>query len=173
MHGATHSCHSVNTSMTDQVFSSDSRPLLHMRVADLDMGLVQRHISIGQERERYRGPLDPVTFLREQQCVQDVDGMLVPTLAGVLMFGHEHAGQRGTTGIDLAQFPTAELRSTTMTFIEQVRGSLPSVIERTVELLWARSDHDYRVVEAQRVEEHAYPRIVLRELTVNALCHRD
>ena len=71
MHGATHSCHSVNTSMTDQVFSSDSRPLLHMRVDDLDMGLVQRHISIGQERERYRGPLDPVAFLREQQCVRN------------------------------------------------------------------------------------------------------
>jgi len=28
-------------------------------------------------------------------------------------------------------------------------------------------------VGAQRVEEHAYPRVVLRELTVNALCHRD
>lgn len=160
--------------MSDQLFSPDSRPLLHMRVDDLDMGLVQRHITTGQERGRYHGPLDPVAFLREQRCVQNVDGILVPTLAGALMFCHDsESGLHGTTGVDLAQFPTTELRSTTMMFIEQIRGSLPTVIERTVELLWARSDHDYRVMEAQRVEEHAYPRIVLRELTVNALCHRD
>ncbi|MBC8077069.1 MAG: DeoR family transcriptional regulator, partial [Chloroflexales bacterium] len=64
-------------------------------------------------------------------------------------------------------------RSTAMRLVEKIRGPLPQVIARVTQLLWDRSEHSYPLEGDQRLEEHAYPRVVLRELTVNALCHRD
>jgi predicted HTH transcriptional regulator len=89
------------------------------------------------------------------------------------MFAHEPERWVSASGIDIAQFTGPTPRSTGLRFMEQVRGQLPIVIDRTVQLLWARSEHGYRIDGAQRIEEHAYPEVVLRELTVNALCHRD
>lgn len=161
--------------MPDLTLTSDRAPVIGAQLAHLDLTRVQQHIAGAQERGRYRGSPDPVTFLMEQQCLVVLDGAHVPTIAGLLAFAPdpEH-WLRGRTGIDLAQFAGPEARSTAISFFEQVRGPLFSVIERTAELLWARSDHGYQVDESmQRIEEHAYPRIVLRELTVNAVCHRD
>jgi predicted HTH transcriptional regulator len=47
------------------------------------------------------------------------------------------------------------------------------MITRAVDLLWTRSEHRYRLQGAERIEEHAYNLTVIRELTVNALCHRS
>ena len=76
-------------------------------------------------------------------------------------------------GVDIAQFSKPYAHPTNLIFSTQVRGSITEVIERTVDLLWARSEHRYRIEGTERIEEHAYAQNVLRELTVNALCHRD
>jgi ATP-dependent DNA helicase RecG len=55
----------------------------------------------------------------------------------------------------------------------QIRGDLMTIIDRAVDLLWARTEHRTHIVGTERVEEHAYPQVVLRELTVNAVVHRD
>jgi ATP-dependent DNA helicase RecG len=160
--------------MHDRVQTTDSIPVPGAQLTHLNIVWVQQHITAAQERGRYAGPPDPIEYLVQQQCVVDVGGALVPTLAGILVFaGDPERWLPGTSGIDLAQFSGPDPRSTTLSFFEQIRGPIFTAIERTVELLWARSEHDYRVDGVQRLEEHAYPRVVLRELTVNALCHRD
>jgi ATP-dependent DNA helicase RecG len=160
--------------MNDRTQTTDNTPIPGAQLTHLDLTRVQQHIAAAQERGRYAGSSDPTEYLVEQQCVVDVDGALIPTLAGILAFaGDPERWLPGTSGIDLAQFSGPDPRSTTLSFFEQVRAPIFTAIERTVELLWARSEHDYRVDGVQRLEEHAYPRVVLRELTVNALCHRD
>lgn len=159
--------------MADRTHVRDSQPIAGARLEDLNQALVQRHITIARERDRLRGPMEPEQFLRHERAVVEVDGALVPTLAGILMFTDEPEQWVSAAGVDVVQFPSAVARSTEIRFLEQVRGPLPAVIERTAQILWDRTDHGYRIEGTQRIEEHAYPQVVLRELSVNAICHRD
>lgn len=159
--------------MVDLTQTLDGQPVVGAKLSDLDLALVQRHITAARERDRLRGPTDREDFLRHARAAVVVDGDLVPTLAGILMFANDPSQWIPAAGVDVAQFKGPTPRSTDIRFLEQVRGPLPAVVERTVQLLWDRTDHGYRLEPAQRIEEHAFPRVVLRELTVNALFHRD
>jgi len=159
--------------VSDSTQPTDRQPVPGARFADLDLNLVQRHITIAKERSRYEGPLEPLEYLRLHHGIVDVDGVPVPTVAGILVFASAPERFLAASGIDIAQFTGSNPRSTGLRFMEQVRGPLPIAIDRTVQILWIRSEHGYRLEGAQRIEEHVYPEVVLRELTVNALCHRD
>lgn len=139
---------------------------------NLDMALVQRHITAAHERDRLTGSSDPIEYLLRHQAIAEVNEELIPTVSGMLMFTEDSEQWLGSGGVDVAQFRGPHARLPDLTFIEQVRGTLPQVIERTTQILWARIEHGYKIVGAQRIESHAYPLIVLRELTVNALAHR-
>src|SRR6266498_2039499 len=134
-------CVPARSHMSDFAQPTDRQPVPGALLTDLDLALVQRHITIAKERGRYDGPAEPLEYLRLHH--------------GVI------------------QFSGPSPRSTDLRFMEQVRGPLFTAIDHTVQTLWVRSEHGYRIDGAQRIEEHAYPEIVLRELTVNALCHRD
>jgi len=105
--------------------------------------------------------------------VVDVNGAPAPTLVGVIAFSPEPERWLPASGIDVAEFSSSTPRTTDLSFIEQIRGPIFGVVDRAAQILWDRSEHGYRFEGTQRIEEHAYPRVVLRELTVNALCHRD
>jgi predicted HTH transcriptional regulator len=152
--------------------SYDTLPVEGTTLTDLDMSLVQRHIANARERGRLTGSSDPTEYLLQHQAIARVEDTLTPTVAGLLMFTENAEQWLGSGGVDVAQFHGSHARLPDLTFIEQVRGSLPQVIERTTQILWARIDHGYQIVGAQRIESHTYPLIVLRELTVNALAHR-
>lgn len=158
----------------DRTLAIDSEPVSEARLHDIDMTLVQRHIAKAQSEGRYHGASDPLSYLRRHHGVADLNGAPVPTLAGLLAFCAEPEQLLpASSGIDIAEFSSGSARTTSLSFIEQVRGPLFATVERATQILWDRSEHGYRFAGAQRVEEHAYPRVVLRELTVNALCHRD
>ena len=159
--------------MPESTFSIDSQPVPHARLEDLDFTAVQQHISTAKERGRYMGTADPTAYLRRYHGITDVDATPVPTLAGILAFAPDGDHLLPASGVDVVEFSGTTTRSTDIRFIEQVRGTLFAVIDRVTEILWDRSEHGYQLQGAQRVEEHAYPQVVLRELTVNALCHRD
>lgn len=150
----------------------DTLPVEGTTIEHLDMSLVQRHITTARERRRLSGSGDPIEYLLHHQAIAEVENTLVPTVAGLLMFTENAEQWLGSGGVDVAQFRGPHARLPEITFIEQVRGSLPQVIERTTQILWARTEHGYQIVGAQRIESHSYPLIVLRELTVNALAHR-
>ena len=129
--------------MNDRTQTTDNAPIPGAQLTHLDLARVQQHITAAQERGRYAGSSDSIEYLVQQQCVIDVDGALVPTLAGILTFaGDPERWLPGTSGIDLAQFSGSDPRSTTLNFFEQIRGPIFTAIERTVELLWARSEHE-------------------------------
>lgn len=152
--------------------SADGHPVPGATIDDLDMTMIQRHIANARERGRLIGPNEPVAFLQRHHGVVEVGRQLVPTVAGLLMFTEEPERWLDANGVDVAQFRSDRPRLPDVTFIERVRGALPAVIDRTTQLLWDRTEHGFRFEGAQRIERHAYPQIVLRELTVNAIAHR-
>lgn len=137
------------------------------------MAVVHRHITTAIERGRYEGSPDPHGYLHQFAGVIQQGPITTPTLAGLLMFATEPERWMTACGVDIAQFSTPDPHPTNLIFSTQVRGTITEVIERTIDLIWARSEHRYRIEGSERIEEHAYSQNVLRELTVNALCHRD
>ena len=159
--------------MIDRRREPDSQPMPQVGLTELDPTLVLQHIALAQERGRYTGPVDAEAFLHRHHCLVTTPEGVRATIASTLMFTVEPEQYLAHSGVDVAQFRTAVPRSTALRFIEKIRGPLPQVITRVTQLLWDRSEHSFPLEGDRRVEMHAYPRVVLRELTVNALSHRD
>jgi predicted HTH transcriptional regulator len=144
------------------------------RLSDINLNLVRDHIDTAIKRRGYDGPIEPEEYLVEHGCLlRDDSGVLTPTLAGIVAFGREPHRHVSVCGIDIAQFSGPRPNTTDLVLSRQIRGDLMSIIDRAVDLLWARSEHRTHIISTERVEEHAYPLVVLRELTVNAVVHRD
>lgn len=154
----------------------DRQPVPTMHILDLDIAHIQRHISTAMERRRYNGPTDWQGFLRANGGAVETGNVLRPTVAGALAFAPHPERSLIHHGIDVAEFTGDQSYSTSVRLQQSIRGNIFTVIERTVDLLWARTDHATLVSEEHgvtQVQFDAYPYIVLRELTVNAVCHRD
>lgn len=160
--------------MTDSTQHPERQVVPGATLDDLSLNLVREHLQVAVERRGYDGTTDPMEYLVQHGAVlRGADGQLTPTLLSILAFAREPDRWLSTSGIDVAQFSGSLPHSTDLVFSKQMRGNLDALIERTVELLWARTEHRYRLEGAERIEEHAYPLVVLRELTVNAIAHRD
>jgi predicted HTH transcriptional regulator len=143
-------------------------------LSDINLNLVREHIDTAIKRRGYDGPTEPDQYLLAHGCLlRDDEGALVPTLAGIVAFGREPHRHVSVCGIDIAQFSGPSPNTNDLVLSRQIRGDLMTIIDRAVDLLWARTEHRTHIVGTERVEDHAYPQVVLRELTVNAVVHRD
>ena len=140
---------------------------------DLDLNQVAQHLAFATRYRGYDGPTAPLDFLHQYGFLVELEGMLYPTLAGVLAFTPRPERWLGAAGIDIVQFSSLQPSTQAIAFQHQVRGPILDLLNRTVELLWTRVQHTYHIETTERIEEHEYPMAVLRELTVNALAHRD
>jgi ATP-dependent DNA helicase RecG len=151
----------------------ERQPVYGSQLEDLDLNLVRRHIRTAIDKRGYDGPVEPIDYLLRYHCLRRNGDTLIPSVVGVIAFSPEPDRWLDTAGIDIAQFSGAQTHSTAMLFSKQVRGPVVEMINRAVELIWARSEHRYRLQGAERIEDHAYDMTVIRELTVNSLCHRS
>ena len=152
--------------MPDLSRMTERQPIPGALLSDININLVRDHIDTAIKRRGYDGPTEPEEYLMEHGCLQrGVDGMLTPTLAGIVAFGREPHRHVSVCGIDIAQFSGPRPNTTDLVLSRQIRGDLMTIIDRAVDLLWARTDHRTHIVGTERVEEQAYPLVVLRELT--------
>lgn len=160
--------------MSDLSKMIERRPVPGARLDDLNLNQVRDHIDTAVRRRGYAGPTAPEAYLLEHGClVPGDDGALQPTLAGLVCFAREPHHHVSVCGIDVAQFSGPRPNTDDLVLSRQIRGDLMTIIDRTVELLWARTEHRTRIAATERIQEDAYPMAVLRELTVNAVVHRD
>jgi ATP-dependent DNA helicase RecG len=153
---------------------TERQPIPGALLSDINLNLVRDHIDTAIKRRGYNGPAEPEAYLLEHGgLLRDDDGRFIPTLAGIVMFGREPHHHVSACGIDIAQFSGPRPNTTDLVLSRQIRGDLMAIIDRAVDLLWARTEHRTYIVGTERVEDHAYPLVVLRELTVNAVVHRD
>lgn len=148
----------------------DAQPVLHATRADLDVDLVAQHIEQAREQvPRFDAPADPVTFLRARRCLVDD----TPTLAGLLLFGRHPQQFIPYAGLALTHFYDTAV-STQVRHSDTLDGPLSTIIRRAEDYLWEHTQHGFDASSGpQRRRVDQYPRSVLRELTVNAVCHRD
>jgi predicted HTH transcriptional regulator len=164
----------ADAAMPDIAKNTERQPVPSAHVDDLNLNLVREHIETAIKRRNYSGPTDPEAYLLEHGCLtRDADDSLVPTLAGIVCFARDPHHRVTVCGVDVAQFSSSNPNTSDLVLSRQIRGDLFTIIDKTIDLLWARTEHRTEMLGTERVEIHAYPMPVLRELTVNAVVHRD
>jgi ATP-dependent DNA helicase RecG len=155
--------------------STDSQPIRSASLADIDIERVSDHIAQATARGRYNGTRDPLDYLKRQRCVAVFDDELHATPAGILCFGRNPQEIFPQAVVDIGHYSGGESISYEALHIEKgVAGSLFEQIDRVEAFLWANTLHGMTIGDgARRVEIHEYPRVVLRELVVNMVVHRD
>jgi len=104
-------------------------------------------------------------------CLQKCGGEARPTVACLLLFGHEPQQWVRSSGILVVRYPG---RSMADRFVkEEIRGTLPEQIHRAEAFVVANMQKDVQLAGLDRVEEGQYPVEVVREVIVNAVAHRD
>lgn len=153
----------------------DSQPILETSIDLIDLDRVRAHIERAQEKRRYNGPLDPEVYLRHKQCIVEYDGALLATTAGLVCFGRNPQASLPRAVVDLGHYHGLDPVSYEVIHLEKnISGTIFDQIDRIETYLWANTHHGMTVTDSfQRTDVDEYPRVVLRELSVNMIAHRD
>lgn len=157
--------------MTTITLPYDRRLVPEASLDDLDLDLVTRTIDAALNLGRDIGPREMLPYLERYNGVARDGDVLRPTVAGMLAFGREPDRWVPGSGIDIASFATEQI-TPTRSRVRQIRGPIFQVIDDAVAVLREHCTVS-RLEGARLVNELDTPAIVLRELSSNAVVHRD
>ena len=154
----------------------DEQPIVGTTLDDLDLNEVEEHRSHAIRVNRYQGQArTPIEMLIEQHALVDVNGTQVPTVAGLLFFGRWPQRYLRQATVSLVHYRGNTVNSGDVIHFQEYTGSIRQQIDLVVAYLNAAMKHGYKLIKgkAQRYEQPQYPPLPLRELTINAVAHRD
>jgi ATP-dependent DNA helicase RecG len=156
--------------------STDALPVMKTSPETLDFEKVREHIERAVSQGRYQGASDIMEYLLEHKCLVPIGGDLYATLAGVICFGRDPQASFPRAVVDIGHYRGTLAVSDDVLHLEKnIGGTIFEQLNRLEDYLWGNTHHGMTVSETsmQRVDIHEYPRIVIRELGVNLLAHRD
>lgn len=156
----------------------DAFPVAQASLSDLNLERIKAHIANARERDKldedFTKTDDIQIFLQRFGCVIWRNGEFVPTAAGILMFGHRPQFFFPHADVGLGHFPGTVPTTIDAFHLQRYGGVLTEQIDEVEKYLWQQTRRGFTVGEgARRVEQPEYPRAVIRELTVNAIAHRN
>lgn len=102
--------------------------------------------------------------------VKDEQGRLVPTYAGILLFGRDPARFVPSAEIIVARYTGLQMSDSFVR--EDIRGPLPDQIRRAEAFVVSNLERNFHLNGLARSEYLAFPLDAVRELIVNAVAHR-
>jgi ATP-dependent DNA helicase RecG len=153
----------------------DQAPATDATLADLDLKEVEDHVAHALRVNRYSGDASTVErFLVDEHAAIQQGQTLVPTVAGLLMFGRRPQRLLPHATVSIAHYRGTMINSGDVLHLHEYSGTVRTQIDRVVAYLAESMRHGYTLTSgAQRQERPQYPALALRELTVNAIAHRD
>jgi len=158
----------------------DAEPIIEATLEDLDKGKLDEYL-VQQRKARPNAPYWSLPFeqiLSQLRIVIDRDGILRPTLAGLLMFGFYPQRFEQQMVVVFLQFygtTTTEEAPSGERFLDnrKFEGTIKEIIDSATAYVMAgmRKGSLIRGVTRQDIPE--YPEVALREAIVNAVAHRD
>lgn len=158
----------------------DAEPILEATLEDLDRGKLEEYLA-QQRKARPNAPYWSLPFeqiLKQLRIVIETDGILRPTLAGLLMFGSYPQRFEQQMVVVFLQFygtTTTEEAPSGERFLDnrKFEGTVKEIIDNATDYVMAsmRKGSLIRGVTRQDISE--YPEVALREAIVNAVAHRD
>jgi len=152
----------------------DQRPIQEASYEDIDEQKVLAYLERRVEADpRASLPSPPVAEILNTTLrgAQEIEGRLVPTTAGILLFGKEPQRFLPEAEIRLARF-----KGTTRTdFIDQMqtRGTLLEMLDEAEKFARRNTRRAMKVIGFKSVRIDEYPFKAIREAVVNAVAHRD
>ena len=168
----------MNENQVDRISfrAIDSLPVRDTTLDLIDLAKVEAHITRAVERGRYHGPTNPIEYLKQKRCVVAEGDAILATPAGILCFGYQPQEVFPRAVVDLAHYRGVDAVSFEVAHLEKDIGeTIFDQINRVEAYLWTNIHHGMTIdnTSAQRIELHEYPRVVIRELVVNMIAHRD
>jgi len=158
----------------------DAEPILEAALEDLDRGKLEEYLA-QQRKARPNAPYWSLPFeqiLKQLRIMTEVDGILHPTLAGLLMFGSYPQRFEQQMFVVFLQYygtTTTEEAPSGERFLDnrKFEGTVKEIIDDATAYVMAsmRKGSLIRGVTRQDIPE--YPEVALREAIVNAVAHRD
>jgi|GEM_PF-321167 len=148
---------------------SDSWPVTAAGFEDLDKKKIDEYLkNIGVEvEEKYREKV-----LKDKGILVESSGKLVPTAAGMLMFGKDPQYFIISSGVRLVKFQGKNIGSVIMDQ-KEVKGTIPEMIDESWKFIFKNMDARSKVEGLKREDYTEYPAIAVREAIANAIVHRD
>ena len=159
--------------------SIDSLPIRDTYPGMLNMDRVRLHVQRAIEHRRYDGPIDsdnPSVYLIHSRCLIADGNEYRVTPAGLLCFGHNPQEILPHAVVNLTHYRGTVPDSTDAVHIERnIVGTIFDQLARIEEYLSKNTHHGMTIRPGsfERVEIDEYPAVVMRELSVNMLAHRD
>jgi ATP-dependent DNA helicase RecG len=149
----------------------EARPAPHARLDDLDMAQVSAYLrslagqTAGEADESWQRGLQGRGILTQ------ADEDLVPTYAGILLFGRQPQRFLRNSQVTLVRYAGPVMGDE---FVRQdATGTLPDQIRQAEAFVTANMRRGMRLASFTRKEVTEYPLAVVREAIVNAVAHRD
>lgn len=157
----------------------DLTPITHASAEDLDGDLLQAFLRrLREVKGEIFNKVDDTRALTLLNVLTNHGGRLVPTMAGLLVFGVYPQSHEPQLNVTFVSFPAAEpgvLGKFGERFSENrsIDGPIPVIVAECIRILKRNMRRRSIVSGIYRTDEWEYPEEVLREALVNALVHRD
>ncbi len=142
--------------------------------SDLDDDLIEYYL----EQRRGRNPREVISKEKLLQQILAITPDGTPTVSGVLLFGQNPQAflpHSRCVFVNFKHEQVADARSGAISYgrREEIGGPLAKIIGRTYDVILQEMEKSAVVRGLKRDEQHEYPPSVVREVLVNAVCHRD
>ncbi|MER5199562.1 ATP-binding protein [Streptomyces sp. NPDC002755] len=157
----------------------DLKPVPEASLDSLDSELIRSFLRrVRETKSQIFTRISDTEALRMLNVLVNYDNNLVPSLAGLLVFGVYPQQFEPQLDITFVAYPTPEagvLGPSGERFTENrsIDGSIPEMVSECIRILKRNMRRRSIVTGLFRTDEWEYPEEVLREALVNALVHRD
>lgn len=151
----------------------DRQPVLAAPINAIEEERVRLHLQRARDNGRAADTDDPWEYLLETGGMVEHAGERYPTLAGILAFSSQPIRWVPNCGVRIGHFSGSTPTTQTALALEHIRAPLFEAIERAVTFVAQRTRSRLINDGARLTPSYDYPLTVIRELTVNALAHRD
>jgi len=151
----------------------DIAPVVDSYFKDLDLSAISSYYQT-----YYEIPFADLSATEQENILHNADiltqseGQTVTTVGGLLLFGKQPQRRLPQAAITFAVFKGMEM-TTELIDKKEITGTLPELIDKTVDLVQLLVPVSSYIEGNQRQENILIPRQVIREAIVNAVAHRD
>ena len=151
----------------------DLSPVTDTSFQDLDPDALHNYWSNSYQIDYARlDETEQISLLRNADLLATDDDKIVCSLGGLLLFGKQPQRRLPQSGIQFAVFDGVELTDNLLDK-KEIAGTLPDLIERSVAIIRLFLPKPSHLGGLRREEGEQISIRVLREIMVNAVCHRD
>jgi ATP-dependent DNA helicase RecG len=152
----------------------DESPVLSASLQSIAVPKVDAYLRrLGQQGVDHEHDLGLEQELINLSILTATQSGVYPTLAGLLLFGHDPQKHFPSYTISCGAYAGSDYLSDVIRE-QDLTGTLDQVIENAIAFLKLTMPKQTHLAnELQRVDTYLYPVEVLREAVVNAVCHRD